>query len=124
GGLGPDADAVDRLLARAWKDLEDGPRLTPMQVVAGTVLSRLYWDARDLLESNRAARTAYEADAFLAGADAILNRLFLTSYDLELFQPALDWCPKGLRGFAADSQFVEGQLLLVSPYARDRDCGH
>ena len=122
-GLEPDVAAAERLLAAARKDLEDATRLNPRQVGAWTVLSRLYWDARDLLESNRAARTAYEADAFLAGADAILNRLFLTSYDLELFQPALDWCQKGYRRFPADSRFVECQLMLLSTNARDPDVG-
>ena len=122
-GLEPDVAAAERLLAAARKDLEDATRLNPRQVGAWTVLSRLYWDARDLLESNRAARTAYEADAFLAGADAILNRLFLTSYDLELFQPALDWCQKGYRRFSADSRFVECQLMLLSTNARDPDVG-
>src|SRR2546426_11109359 len=102
---------------------EDAPSLTPRQVGAWTVLSRLYYDARDLVEANRAARAAYEGDAFLAGADAILNRLFLTSYDLELFQPALDWCQKGHRRFPSDARFVECQLMLLSTNARDPDVG-
>ena len=120
-GLELDAAAAERLLAAARKDLEDATRLNPRQVGAWTVLSRLYYDARDLVEANRAARAAYEGDAFLAGADVILNRLFLTSYDLELFQPALDWCQKGHRRFPTDPRFVECQLMLLSTNARDPD---
>src|SRR3989454_227952 len=64
-GLEPDVAAAERLLAAGREGFEDATRLNPRQVGAWTVLSRLYWDARDLLESNRAARTAYGADAFL-----------------------------------------------------------
>jgi serine/threonine-protein kinase len=120
-GLEPDAAAAGRLLALARTDLEEATRLSPNQVVAWTVLSRLYNDQEDLVSANRAARAAYDADAYLEGADVILLRLYATSYDLELFQPAIDWCEKGHRRFPSDARFVECQLLLLSTRAKDPD---
>src|SRR2546425_7309789 len=66
---------------------------------------------------------ASQNDAYLAGADVILARLYATSYDLELFQPAIDWCEKGQRRFPNDPRFVECQLVLLSTKARDPDVG-
>jgi len=120
-GLEPDAAAAERLLAMARTDLEDATRLNPNQVIAWTVLSRLYYDEEDLVAANRAARAAYDGDAYLAGVDVILYRLYATSYDLELFQPAIDWCDKGRRRFPSDARFVECQLLLLSTKAKDPD---
>src|SRR3989442_1120306 len=117
----PDAAGAERLLAMARTDLEDSTRLNPNQVIAWTVLSRLYYDEEDLVAANRAARAAYDGDAYLAGVDVILYRLYATSYDLELFQPAIDWCDKGRRRFPSDARFVECQLLLLSTKAKDPD---
>ena len=118
-GLEPDDAAADRLLGAARADLEEATRLNPGQVGAWTVLSSLYYQTRDLIEANRAARAAWDGDAYLASADAVLNRLFLTSYDLELFLPAIDWCDKGHRRFPASPQFVECQLMLMTSKAQD-----
>ncbi len=121
-GLEPDAAAAEKLLGEARTDLEGATRLNPNQVGAWTVLSHLYYySARDLVEASRAARTAYDADAYLSGADAVLYRLFVTSYDLELFQPALDWCDKGRHRFPSDPKFVECRLMLLSTKALDPD---
>src|SRR5438552_16168126 len=107
--------------AMAPTELEDATLLNPNQVIAWTVLSRLYYDEEDLVAANRAGRAAYDGDAYLAGADVILDRLYATSYDLELFQPAIDWCDKGRRRFPSDARFVECQLLLLSTKAKDPD---
>jgi serine/threonine-protein kinase len=120
-GLEPDRAAAEQLLGAARTDLEEATRLNPSQVGAWTVLSQLYYATRDRVAANRAARSAYEADAYLSGADAILYRLYVTSYDLELFEPALDWCDKGHRRFPGDPRFVECQLMLLHTKARDPD---
>jgi len=120
-GLEPDAVAADRLLAAARGDLEGATRLNPAQVGAWNVLSILYYQTRDPVEANRAARSAYEGDAYLAAADAILFRLFVTSYDLELFLPAIDWCERGHRRFPTNPQLVECQLMLMTSKAVDPD---
>ncbi|PYO90534.1 MAG: hypothetical protein DMD66_02295 [Gemmatimonadetes bacterium] len=121
-GLEPDAAAADKLLAAAQTDLEAATRINPRQVGAWNTLSYLYYyQRRDLVEANRAAQSAYQADAYLASADAILYRLFVTSYDLELFEPAADWCDKGRRRFPNNPQFAQCQLMLMSTKATDPD---
>jgi serine/threonine-protein kinase len=120
-GLEPDLSAADRLLAAARADLETATRLNPRQAGAWNVLSVLYYQTRDLVEANRAARSAYEGDAYLAAADAILWRLFVTSYDLELFLPAIDWCDKGHRRFPTEPLFTQCRLMLMGSKAADPD---
>jgi len=120
-GLEPDPAAADKLVAAAQQDLEAATRLSPTQAGAWNVLSVLYYQDRDLLEANRAARTAYAEDAYLASAEAILFRLFVTSYDLELFMPAGDWCAKGHRRFPANPLFVQCQLMMMTTNAADPD---
>jgi len=41
-------------------------------------------------------------------------RLFATSYDLENFIPATQWCAEGTTRFPADSRFARCRLLLVA----------
>jgi serine/threonine-protein kinase len=120
-GLEPDPAAADRLIEAARSDLESATRLNPGQAGAWNVLSVLYYQRRDLVEANRAARSAYEEDAYLASAEAILFRLFVTSYDLELFMPASDWCAKGHRRFPANPLFVQCQLMMMTTNAADPD---
>ncbi len=119
--LEPDPAAAERLLALAQADLETATRLNPQQVGAWSTLSLLYYQRRELVDANRAARTAYEADAYLASAEAVLYRLFVTSYDLELFTPATDWCAKGHRRFPNNPQFAQCELMLLSTNAADPD---
>jgi len=121
-GLVPDSADADKLLSAAQTDLEAATRINPQQVGAWNTLSYLYYFQRkDLVEANRAARSAYEADAYLGSADAILYRLFVTSYDLELFAPAADWCEKGRRRFPTGPQFAQCQLMLLTTKAADPD---
>jgi eukaryotic-like serine/threonine-protein kinase len=122
--LEPDSAGAERLLAAAQSDLETATRINPQQVGAWNILSYLYYQRHDPVEANRAARSAYESDAFLSSADAILFRLFVTSYDLELFTPAKDWCDKGHRRFPNNPQFVQCQLMLLSTNAADPDVPH
>ena len=120
-GLEPDAAAAETLLQGAKTDLETATRINPQQVGAWTVLSILDYAQRDVAEANQAARNAYEADAFLSSADAVLYRLFVTSYDLELFTPAWDWCQKGRRRFPSNPLFAQCELMLLSTNALEVD---
>jgi len=122
-GLEPDSKRADQLLAAAEADLLAATQANPGQVGAWNYLSLIYNQRRDLVEANRAARSAYEGDAYLASADAVLYRLFVTSYDLELFLPATDWCDKGHRRFPTNPLFVHCQLLLMTSKAADPDVG-
>jgi eukaryotic-like serine/threonine-protein kinase len=120
-GVEPDPAAADKLVSSAQADLEAATRINPQQVGAWNVLSVLYYQRRDLVEANRAARTAYEQDAYLGSAQAILFRLFVTSYDLELFMPAADWCSKGRTRFPANPLFAQCQLMMMTTNAADPD---
>src|SRR3989442_1126039 len=121
-GLEPDPAAAEKLLQAAQTDLETATRINPQQVGAWNVLSTLYYaQRRDVVEANQAARNAYESDAFLASADLILYRLFVTSYDLELFTPAWDWCQNGHRRFPSNAPLVQCELILMSTNALEPD---
>jgi serine/threonine-protein kinase len=120
-GLEPDPAVAERLIEAARTDLENATRINPQQVGAWNVLSYLYYYQRELVEANRAARNAYEADAYLGSAEAVLWRLVATSYDLELFAPAGDWCAKGRRRFPTNPLFVHCQLMLMTTNAADPD---
>ena len=121
-GLEPDAAAAEKLLTDAQTDLEAATRINPQQVGAWNVLSVLYYSQRrDVVDANQAARHAYEADAFLSSADQILYRLFVTSYDLELFTPAWDWCQKGRARFPSNPSFAQCELMLRSTNALEPD---
>ena len=52
---------------------------------ASAASSALSGDTSGEVDAKLAAQRAYEADAYLTNADAILARLFLSSYDLAQF---------------------------------------
>ncbi len=71
----------------AKADLEKATVKNPAQAGAWASLSHLYYQTTDnsLVDVNLAARKALEADAFLSNASVIMNRLFLSDYDLGQF---------------------------------------
>jgi serine/threonine-protein kinase len=75
----------------------------------------------NVVESNLAARRAYEADAYLTSAPAVLYRLFVTSYDMEQFVDASHWCDAGRARFPANASFARCQLVLLSTKAKAPD---
>ena len=99
-------------LDSAEQDLLAAVNRQPMQATAWATLSSLYYRKPDVAEAKNAAVRAYRADAYLASADAILTRLFLTNYDQELFAEAASWCAEGRRRFPAHPFFFECQLYL------------
>jgi TolB-like protein len=111
--LAADRDEADRLLADARADLESAVRLQPTLASAHSALSHLYNQTGDLVGVLLAARRAYEEDAYLADADAILQRLFWGSYDLEQIPEARQWCEEGARRFPDDHRFAECELWLM-----------
>ncbi|HEU4564463.1 MAG TPA: hypothetical protein VFS05_07440, partial [Gemmatimonadaceae bacterium] len=118
------ADAAS-LLAGAEEDLRAAVAAEPTLAVAWSVLSHLYAQKSELVESKLAAQRAYEEDAYLAGAPDVLWRLFVTSLDLQQFRDADRWCGEGARRFPADAQFARCQLLLMAaaPDATTPDVG-
>jgi serine/threonine-protein kinase len=119
--LEPDSKRAERLLDSAEADLVAATRANPAQVGAWNVLSVLYYQKQDNVQANWAARRAYEADAYLSAAEQVLWRLYATSFDLEQFQQATDWCDKGRQRFPQSTRFLECRLWLMTTAAMAPD---
>jgi TolB-like protein/tRNA A-37 threonylcarbamoyl transferase component Bud32 len=120
-GLVPDEGERNALLSGAEADLRAATALEPSQAGAWNMLSVLNYAKPNVSEANSAARRAYEADAYLSNAPAILWRLYVTAYDLEQFQDAIHWCDVGRQRFPKDPQFVNCQLWMFTTKARKPD---
>jgi serine/threonine-protein kinase len=122
-GLEPDAGRAEALLQAAQADLELAVRQRPLQAGAWATLSHLYNNSptKTSVDVVLAARSAYEADAFLANADVVLARLFFGTYDLGQFVEARHWCAEGARRFPANPRFAECALWLLTTRAEDPD---
>jgi serine/threonine-protein kinase len=110
----PDPVRRRALLDSAYADLQASVRADPTLASAYATLSRLGHDREDLVEEALAARAAYDADAYLRDAPAILSRLFFASYNLGQFPDARRSCDEGAHRFPADYRFVECQLYLMT----------
>ena len=111
-GLVRDDAGVAAVLDSAERDLLDAVRWRPTQATAWAALSSLYYRKPDVAEAKNAAVNAYRADAYLAAAPLILERLFWTNYDQELFAESENWCNEGHRRFRDAPFFFECQLWL------------
>jgi serine/threonine-protein kinase len=121
-GLEPDGKKVDQLIASAKADFEKATSLNPAQAGAWATLSHLYYRVGSTLDVNSAARKAYEADAFLSNADVVLQRLFLSSYDLGDFTPkAESYCAQLNKRFGQSMYAARCQLLLMTTKAKAPD---
>jgi hypothetical protein len=119
--LEQDSAKASALRANARRDLEQATRLRPTQAGAWASLSHLYSNdpSTSLTDVMFAARRAYEADAFLAQAPKIIERLFYAAYDLDQPVDAAHWCQEGLRRFPANSAFTTCQLYLMTMRGQD-----
>jgi eukaryotic-like serine/threonine-protein kinase len=116
--LEPNAARQQALLDSAQANLETAVNNDPSLASAHATLSQLYYfpPKEDLVAVVLQARAAYESDAYLRGAEVILDRLFLASYDLAQFQEARRWCTEGARRFPHSVRFVDCDLwLLLAP---------
>ncbi len=112
------------LLDSAYSDLQAAVRADPMLASAYATLSQLAYDRKDLVAAALAARSAYDADAFLRNADFILSRLFFVSYDLAQFTEARRACDEGARRFPKDYRFVQCQLWMMTTPGAETDVAH
>jgi serine/threonine-protein kinase len=119
-GLEPDNAKAKALLLSAKADLEKATEKNPAQAGAWASLSHLYYQTENnsLVDVNLAARNALNADAFLSNANVIINRLFLSSWDLGQFPDADRWCQELNRRFAASMDAVLCELFLQTTRAR------
>jgi TolB-like protein/tetratricopeptide (TPR) repeat protein len=123
-GLEPDPGRSDALFHAARADLERAVRVDPGLASAHASLSHLYLNAPDLPAAVLAARRAYEEDAYLENADAIVWRLVTSSYNLEQFIEMLRWCNVGQRRFPDHFRFTSCQLILMTTPAVTPDIPH
>ncbi len=112
--LEPGADASAKLLADAEADLRAALAVNPTQASAWTILSHLLLGRGEVAEGKVAALRGYEADPYLANANATLWRLASSSVDLEDAVEGKRWCDEGRRRFPEDPRFAECQLLVFS----------
>ena len=111
-----DQRAITSAVDAAESDLRQATKLNPRQAGAWNELSMVAYGKFNVVQANAAARKAYESDAYLSAAPAILNRLWVTSYDLGSFADAIHWCNEGQQRFPNDPRFPRCQLyLMISP---------
>jgi len=121
--LEQDPTAAKALRTSARNDLERATRVRPTQAGAWASLSHLYANdpTTSLTDVMLAARRAYEADAFLANAPKIVERLFFAAYDLDQPVDAAHWCEEGKRRFPNEPAFTTCQLYLMTMRGQDPD---
>ena len=120
-GLAPDPVEAATLLRTAEEDLRQSIALDAERATALNALSLLLYRKYNKVEANNYARRAYEADAYLAAAPDIIYRLTVTSYDLEQFVDAIQWCELGDARYPQQPRFAYCQLLLMGTNAREPD---
>ena len=113
-GFVEDQRKVDDLVRSAEQDLRAAIAVNPTQAGALSVLSFIQYLKHDAVESHNLAQRAYEADAYLTTAPAILWRLYVTSYDLESFVNAQKWCDEETRRFPHHFLAARCQLWIMT----------
>jgi eukaryotic-like serine/threonine-protein kinase len=113
-GLVEDQRKVDDLIASSEKDLRLAIAVNPTQAGALNVLSAIQYLKHDPVESHALAQRAYEADAYLTSAPDILWRLYATSYDLEQFVNAKNWCDEAAKRFPKSVVATRCQLWIMT----------
>lgn len=105
------------LLDSAESDLKRAVAIDPSRAQAWNNLSEVYSQKDNSLDAKQAGQRAYEADAYLAGTDQVLWRLYATSYDLKQFPDAVKYCDEGARRFPDNRLFVRCKLWLFTTHA-------
>ena len=115
-GLEADTTKAKALINAARADFEHATTNNPNQAGAWASLSHLLYNADNatLSDVNIAAQNAWNADAFLANAETVLARLFLSSYDLQQWPKAKLWCDEMQRRFRDSFQAPRCRLFLMT----------
>jgi DNA-binding SARP family transcriptional activator/TolB-like protein len=100
-------------LGRAEADLRAAVAADPRLASAWGTLSLLLRYRGRAMESDAAARRALAEDAYLEGADVLLNRLFFSTLQTADYPRADSLCADGAGRFPGDWKFVQCQLLLL-----------
>jgi eukaryotic-like serine/threonine-protein kinase len=109
-----DPQATRLAFEQAEKDLVAATEANRRNASAWTTLSHLYAQKPSFPDAVLAAQQAYEADAFLARAADIVNRLYRGNYVLQNFRGAENWCTEGRRRFPGDHRFQMCRVWLMT----------
>jgi len=105
----------------AERDLRTAIEINPSQARALYILSTIAYVHQDVPEANNLAQRAYEADAYLTAAPAILFELYVTSYDLGAFSPAQKWCDLLKKRFPQNPNVGRCQLWIMTTKSASKD---
>jgi serine/threonine-protein kinase len=120
-GLVPDQRAIKDQVDLAEKDLRAAIEINPSQARALYILSTIAYVHQDVPQANNLAQRAYEADAYLTAAPAILFELYVTSYDLGAFSPAQKWCDLLKKRFPQNPNVGRCQLWIMTTKGASKD---
>jgi serine/threonine-protein kinase len=116
--VGADPRAAASSIALAESTLTNAVSINKNQAGAWAALSAVHLRNSQLQLANVAAYNAYRADAYLSSAKTVMTRLFTTSYNLESFPEAMQWCNEAHRRFPLEPFFVECRLMMyLSKYS-------
>jgi hypothetical protein len=116
-GLEADPVKAKALLNSARADLEKATTINRTQAGAYASLSHLYYQTGVTTDVILAAQHALEADEFLANADVILWRLYISNYDLGHFDKSDQWCKEIGRRFPHTVNAVRCRLYSLTTSA-------
>jgi eukaryotic-like serine/threonine-protein kinase len=108
-------------LAQAQADLEAAKEINPNQAGAWASLAHVYTRTGSAVDVSLAARRALEADAFLENAPVVLNRLFLSNYDLGQYTDAVGNCEETRRRFPTQFYAPRCSLFLMTMAPAEAD---
>jgi TolB-like protein/tRNA A-37 threonylcarbamoyl transferase component Bud32 len=108
---------ADALLDSAQANLERATTIDKTKAQAWNALSEVYQQKDNFTEAKIAARSAYQADAFLSGTEGVLWRLYATSYDLQEFPDAVKYCNELGKRYPDHRLFARCKLWLFTTRA-------
>jgi hypothetical protein len=112
--LAREPDEFDRLMSEARSDLETATRQDPSLATAHGMLSFVFASIGNNPQAIVRATQALQEDAYLRGADRIIDRLIYAQYDLGEFNESRFWCGEGHRRFPNNFRFTECALSLLA----------
>lgn len=108
------ADSASRMLMQAERSLRNAVIANPTRASTWNLLSASLYARADYSGAYLAAKRAYAADTYLQDSQEILNRLFLTSYEIGDDSASGYWCNEAKRQFAQSWTSAYCQLGLIA----------
>jgi serine/threonine-protein kinase len=108
------SDSAHATLSRALTALRSAVAIEPERASAWSLLSAALYSQADYAGAYLAADRAYSADAYLDGAEEILNRLFMSAYEIGDDADARRWCDEVERRFRSSWTAAYCRLNLLT----------